>query len=129
MASQNKGKKITPKSTLASSTTSESVLPITPGEPKNRKSKSKSSKTSSDNSRNPESNVSATSTNNPSTHSSHPDGCRKCGKDNDHSKLLLCEMCNDEYHIYCLDPPLNHVPEDDFYCGEFFKNIHVHTFL
>jgi hypothetical protein len=45
------------------------------------------------------------------------EGCRVCRKDNDHANLLLCEMCNDEYHTYCLDPPLNAVPKGDFYCG------------
>ena len=44
-------------------------------------------------------------------------GCHVCKKDDDHAKLLLCEICNDEYHIYCLDPPLKAVPEGDFYCG------------
>ena len=48
------------------------------------------------------------------------EGCRKCGLDNDHSHLLLCESCNDEYHTYCLDPPLQYVPEGDFFCGEFY---------
>jgi hypothetical protein len=46
------------------------------------------------------------------------EGCQKCGKDNHHNLLLLCEYCNDEYHTYCLDPPLDRVPEGDFFCGE-----------
>ena len=46
-------------------------------------------------------------------------GCLKCGLDNDHANLLLCEICNDEYHTYCLDPPLMSVPDSDFYCGTF----------
>ena len=45
-------------------------------------------------------------------------GCLNCGADDDHSNLLLCEACNDEYHTYCLDPPLRSVPEGDFFCGE-----------
>ncbi len=49
---------------------------------------------------------------------SSTEGCRKCGKDDDHAHLLLCEICNDEYHTYCLDPPLDYVPEGDFFCGE-----------
>jgi len=44
-------------------------------------------------------------------------GCNVCKKDDDHAKLLLCEMCNDEYHFYCLDPPLKAVPDGDFFCG------------
>ena len=52
------------------------------------------------------------------------EGCLKCGKDDDHSHLLLCEVCNDECHTYCLDPPLNYVPEGDFFCGK-YKYIHA----
>ena len=47
------------------------------------------------------------------------EGCRACGRDNDHANLLLCEACNDEYHTYCLKPPLQSVPEGDFFCGTF----------
>ena len=67
----------------------------------------------------------STSTSTPCTHTRTPkspgdqsEGCRKCGKDDDHPHLLLCEFCNDEYHTYCLDPPLNYVPEGDFFCGK-----------
>ncbi len=42
------------------------------------------------------------------------DGCRICGRDDDHAHLLLCESCNDEYHTYCLG--ISEVPEGDFYC-------------
>ncbi|KAL3823005.1 hypothetical protein ACHAXA_008145 [Cyclostephanos tholiformis] len=45
------------------------------------------------------------------------EGCKVCGRDADHANLLLCESCNDEYHIYCLTPPLDSVPEGDFFCG------------
>lgn len=44
------------------------------------------------------------------------EGCRKCKRDDDHPNLLLCEICNDEYHTYCLDPPLSSVPDHDFFC-------------
>ncbi|CAB9514323.1 PHD and RING finger domain-containing protein 1 [Seminavis robusta] len=43
-------------------------------------------------------------------------GCLICVKDDDHNNLMLCEGCNDEYHTYCLDPPLAAVPEDDWFC-------------
>lgn len=45
------------------------------------------------------------------------EGCRVCRKDDNHANLLLCEACNDEYHTYCLNPPLESVPEGDFFCG------------
>ena len=48
-------------------------------------------------------------------------GCLTCGEDNDHANLLLCEACNDEYHTYCLDPPLRSVPTGDWFCGTFPK--------
>ena len=44
-------------------------------------------------------------------------GCRACGVDDDHANLLLCEICETEMHTYCLDPPLDGVPEDDWFCG------------
>lgn len=47
------------------------------------------------------------------------EGCKVCHQDNDHENLLLCEACNDEYHTYCLNPPLQSVPEGDFFCGKF----------
>lgn len=46
-------------------------------------------------------------------------GCLICKQDNDHAKLMLCEGCNGEYHIYCLNPPLEDVPEDDWFCGTY----------
>lgn len=51
------------------------------------------------------------------------EGCKVCGRDEDHANLLLCEACNEEYHTYCLDPPLECVPDDDWFCGEFVYSI------
>ena len=48
-------------------------------------------------------------------------GCLTCGEDDDHANLLLCEACNDEYHTYCLDPPLRSVPAGDWFCGKFYS--------
>jgi hypothetical protein len=45
-------------------------------------------------------------------------GCKVCGRDNDHSNLLLCEGCDTESHTYCLDPPLDAVPDEDWFCGK-----------
>lgn len=47
------------------------------------------------------------------------EGCRVCRIDNDHANLLLCESCNEEYHLYCLNPPLQSVPIGEWYCGTF----------
>lgn len=49
-------------------------------------------------------------------------GCLVCLRDDDHNNLMLCEGCNDEYHIYCLEPPLAAVPHDDWFCGTFRSN-------
>lgn len=57
-------------------------------------------------------------------------GCRVCGVDDDHAKLLICEGCNGEYHIYCLTPPLKEVPKEDWFCGKFPKKInHLGCFV
>jgi hypothetical protein len=44
-------------------------------------------------------------------------GCFVCKLDNDHPNLLLCEVCNGEYHTYCLTPKLKAIPRGDWYCG------------
>jgi hypothetical protein len=46
------------------------------------------------------------------------EGCLVCKRDDDHGNLMLCEGCSSEYHYYCLDPPLRHVPHEEWYCGE-----------
>lgn len=44
-------------------------------------------------------------------------GCQKCHLKCDPDKTILCDECDDAYHIYCLDPPLQEVPaDDDWYC-------------
>lgn len=53
--------------------------------------------------------------------SSFGTGCLCCGEDNDHANILLCEACNDEYHTYCLDPPLRAVPTGDWFCNKCSK--------
>mmetsp|Transcript_22941 Transcript_22941/g.48531 ORF Transcript_22941/g.48531 Transcript_22941/m.48531 type:complete len:534 (+) Transcript_22941:3-1604(+) len=48
--------------------------------------------------------------------SSNDSGCGVCGFDDDHANLLLCEGCDTEIHTYCLNPPLEKVPEGDWFC-------------
>ncbi|KAF9906521.1 hypothetical protein EC991_000528 [Linnemannia zychae] len=31
-------------------------------------------------------------------------------------KMMMCENCDKGWHCYCLDPPLDNVPPNDFYC-------------
>uniref|UniRef100_A0A6I8SKN7 E3 ubiquitin-protein ligase UHRF n=1 Tax=Xenopus tropicalis TaxID=8364 RepID=A0A6I8SKN7_XENTR len=43
--------------------------------------------------------------------------CYMCGGKQDAHMQLLCDECNMAYHIYCLNPPLEKIPEDeDWYC-------------
>lgn len=42
-------------------------------------------------------------------------GCQVCGVDDDNG-VLLCDACESECHMACLDPPLERVPEGDWFC-------------
>lgn len=46
-------------------------------------------------------------------------GCRKCYGKHDSANILVCDGCEDEWHIYCLSPPLSTVPEtSQWHCGK-----------
>ncbi|KAK6928329.1 WHIM1 domain [Dillenia turbinata] len=42
--------------------------------------------------------------------------CKVCGIDKDDDSVLLCDTCDAEYHMYCLNPPLARIPEGNWYC-------------
>lgn len=42
--------------------------------------------------------------------------CLVCGNGNAEDRLLLCDGCDDSYHIFCLIPPLFEVPKGDWRC-------------
>lgn len=42
--------------------------------------------------------------------------CKVCGMDKDDDYCLLCDKCDSEYHTYCLNPPLEKIPEGNWYC-------------
>lgn len=44
------------------------------------------------------------------------DNCKACNKDDNDAQLLICEGCDDNYHTYCLVPPLMVVPKGDWRC-------------
>jgi hypothetical protein len=43
--------------------------------------------------------------------------CMTCGKSNEDELLVLCDGCENGRHTFCCDPPLDRVPEGDWYCG------------
>ena len=44
-----------------------------------------------------------------------PDVCLICG---DGGELLICDGCEGEYHMECMDPPLQSIPEGHWECDE-----------
>ncbi|VDN50934.1 unnamed protein product [Dracunculus medinensis] len=42
--------------------------------------------------------------------------CMKCHKSSNPEVLLLCDMCDDAWHIWCLRPMLWFVPDGDWFC-------------
>ncbi|XP_077981473.1 E3 ubiquitin-protein ligase UHRF1-like [Glandiceps talaboti] len=45
--------------------------------------------------------------------------CHICGEKHDQNKQLLCDECDMAYHLSCLDPPLESIPDvDEWYCPE-----------
>lgn len=43
--------------------------------------------------------------------------CSRCLDGGDEDRLLICELCPTAFHIYCLTPALDAVPEGEWYCG------------
>lgn len=44
--------------------------------------------------------------------------CIVCDREEPDSHLLLCDICNAGYHTFCLQPPLNAVPDGDWLCPQ-----------
>ncbi|KAJ1454750.1 hypothetical protein M885DRAFT_417947, partial [Pelagophyceae sp. CCMP2097] len=44
--------------------------------------------------------------------------CGICGRVDDSATVLLCDGCDGEFHMACLDPPLSAIPEGDWFCPE-----------
>uniref|UniRef100_A0A3B3S562 [histone H3]-trimethyl-L-lysine(4) demethylase n=1 Tax=Paramormyrops kingsleyae TaxID=1676925 RepID=A0A3B3S562_9TELE len=42
--------------------------------------------------------------------------CRMCGRGDEDEKLLLCDGCDDNYHTFCLLPPLGDPPKGAWRC-------------
>eukprot|EP00742_Colponemidia_sp_Colp-10_P003744 GILJ01003984.1.p1 GENE.GILJ01003984.1~~GILJ01003984.1.p1 ORF type:complete len:262 (-),score=24.38 GILJ01003984.1:383-1168(-) len=44
------------------------------------------------------------------------EGCEICGSDEQEHLLLLCDKCDKMHHTFCLLPPLERVPDGNWYC-------------
>lgn len=42
--------------------------------------------------------------------------CKICRKKGDEDRLLLCDDCNQAFHIYCLRPALQGIPKGEWKC-------------
>lgn len=42
--------------------------------------------------------------------------CRVCFSKRDRKSTILCDICDAEYHIDCLSPPLGQIPSTDWFC-------------
>nr|XP_019570298.1 PREDICTED: PHD and RING finger domain-containing protein 1 isoform X3 [Rhinolophus sinicus] len=47
-----------------------------------------------------------------------PTFCEVCGRSDREDRLLLCDGCDAGYHMECLEPPLQEVPVDEWFCPE-----------
>ena len=47
-----------------------------------------------------------------------PDGiaCNRCRRLDDAEQMILCDGCDEGFHMFCLDPPLKSIPEGDWLC-------------
>ena len=48
-------------------------------------------------------------------------GCYICGGKHDASETLVCEKCDNFYHLLCLEPPLLELPKEDWFCPTCLK--------
>ncbi|XP_014675758.1 PREDICTED: lysine-specific demethylase 5C-like [Priapulus caudatus] len=44
--------------------------------------------------------------------------CLTCGRGEEEDKLLICESCDNTYHMFCLVPPLPALPSGDWRCPQ-----------
>lgn len=51
--------------------------------------------------------------------------CTKCEVDRDDDLILLCDKCDKSVHIYCLEPPLSSIPDDEWFCSECKKEVNA----
>jgi hypothetical protein len=44
--------------------------------------------------------------------------CKVCNSSEREGDFLLCDQCDQPFHLDCLDPPLDMVPMSDWFCDE-----------
>jgi len=53
--------------------------------------------------------------------------CEVCSSGDHEEKLLLCDRCDEGYHIYCIKPPLPKIPQGSWFCSKCSKNQAIST--
>ncbi|KAI3647953.1 hypothetical protein MP228_008174 [Amoeboaphelidium protococcarum] len=49
--------------------------------------------------------------------------CQICHTDDDPHQLLICDGCDQMYHLYCLEPPLSSVPMNEWFCSSCTQSV------
>ena len=47
-----------------------------------------------------------------------PIACQACKLDSDDASMLLCDGCDQGYHLYCLRPKMDSIPKGRWFCKE-----------
>jgi hypothetical protein len=57
------------------------------------------------------------------------DYCEACLSPDAEDCLLLCDGCDKGYHIFCLDPPLPRIPDDEWLCPDCLAEVLMQSWL
>ena len=55
----------------------------------------------------------------------HTRSCRACGEGEPEASILLCDGCDDAYHMQCLRPAIKAVPEGTWFCHKCEQDVQV----